>query len=108
MVAVFSGFILADDPIIKSIGFALAFGILFDAFLVRMTLIPALMALLGERAWWLPRWLDRILPNVDIEGSSLVQEGVAGVAGGDDRDRVARDQLEVVPRKPATVKGEHA
>ena len=43
----------------------------FDAFIVRMTLIPALMYLLGEKAWWLPRWLDRILPNVDVEGESL-------------------------------------
>jgi putative drug exporter of the RND superfamily len=71
MGAVFAGFILADDPIDKSIGFSLAFGILVDAFIVRMTLIPAVMSLLGERAWWLPRWLDRILPDVDIEGASL-------------------------------------
>ncbi len=71
MGAVFSGFILEHDEIIKSVGFALAFGILVDAFVVRMTLIPAVMSLLGERAWWLPRWLDRILPRVDVEGSSL-------------------------------------
>lgn len=74
MGAVFSGFILEDDAIVKSIGFALAFGILVDAFVVRMTLIPALMALLGERAWWLPRWLDRILPRVDIEGEQLTKQ----------------------------------
>jgi RND superfamily putative drug exporter len=71
MAAVFSGFILEQDAIIKSVGFALAFGILVDAFLVRMTLIPAVMALLGERAWWLPRWLDRLLPHVDVEGRAL-------------------------------------
>jgi putative drug exporter of the RND superfamily len=71
MAAVFAGFILAHDPIDKSIGFSLAFGILVDAFIVRMTLIPAVMSLLGERAWWLPRWLDRILPRVDVEGASL-------------------------------------
>lgn len=71
MGAVFSGFILETDSIIKSVGLALSFGILVDAFVVRMTLIPAVMGLLGERAWWLPRWLDRILPRVDIEGSSL-------------------------------------
>lgn len=71
MGSVFSGFILGHDPIIKSVGFSLAFGILVDAFLVRMTLIPAVMSLLGERAWWLPGWLDRILPHVDIEGASL-------------------------------------
>jgi RND superfamily putative drug exporter len=71
MMAVFSGFILPDDPIIKSVGFAFAFGIMLDAFLVRMTLIPALMTVLDERAWWLPEWLDRLLPNVDLEGATL-------------------------------------
>jgi putative drug exporter of the RND superfamily len=71
MGAVFAGFILQDGAIIKSVGLALAFGILVDAFVVRMTLIPAVMALLGERAWWLPRWFDRILPRVDIEGATL-------------------------------------
>jgi RND superfamily putative drug exporter len=71
MASVFSGFILPDDPIIKSIGFALTVGILIDAFLIRMTLIPALMSLLGARAWLLPKWLDRIIPNLDVEGASL-------------------------------------
>ena len=75
MGAVFSGFILETDPIIKSVGLALAFGILVDAFVVRMTLIPAAMALLGERAWWLPKWLDRTLPRVDIEGTGLGPAG---------------------------------
>jgi putative drug exporter of the RND superfamily len=74
MIGVFSGFILPDDAIIKSIGFALAAGILIDAFLIRMTLIPALMSLLGERAWHLPRALDRIIPNVDLEGAGLERE----------------------------------
>jgi RND superfamily putative drug exporter len=71
MAAVFAGFIVEDAVIIKSIGFALAFGILVDAFVVRMTLVPALLALLGERAWWLPGWLDRLLPRVDVEGERL-------------------------------------
>ena len=71
MISVFAGFIVPDEPIIKSIGFALAIGILFDAFVVRMTLIPAVMAMLGKRAWWLPAWLDRIIPNVDLEGTGL-------------------------------------
>ena len=71
MVAVFAGFILEKDAIVKSIGFTLAFGVLIDAFLVRMTLIPALMSLLGEKVWSLPRWLDRILPHVDIEGATV-------------------------------------
>jgi RND superfamily putative drug exporter len=84
MVSVFAGFILPDDAIIKSIGFALTVGVLIDTFLVRMTLIPALMSLLGERAWWLPRWLDRLLPDVDIEGANLERhEGGDGGSGAD-------------------------
>ena len=71
MISVFAAFILIDEPIIKSMGFALAVAVLFDAFVVRMTLIPALMYLLGEKAWWLPRWLDRLLPDVDVEGEKL-------------------------------------
>ncbi|HEY0276844.1 MAG TPA: MMPL family transporter [Solirubrobacterales bacterium] len=71
MISVFAGFIVPEEPIIKSIGFALAVGILFDAFVVRMTIVPAVMAMLGERAWYLPRWLDRIIPNVDLEGAGL-------------------------------------
>ncbi|NUR09255.1 MAG: MMPL family transporter, partial [Nocardioidaceae bacterium] len=71
MIAVFAGFILVDDPVIKSMGFALAFGVLVDAFVVRLSLVPAVMSFLGDRAWWLPRWLDRVLPNVDIEGERL-------------------------------------
>ncbi|MFJ5927088.1 MMPL family transporter [Kitasatospora sp. NPDC092948] len=71
MVAVFGGFVFNHDPIIKSIGFALAVGVFIDAFVVRMTLVPAAMALLGSRAWRLPGWLDRITPDVDLEGASL-------------------------------------
>ncbi|WP_345763191.1 MMPL family transporter [Diaminobutyricibacter sp. McL0608] len=71
MVSVFGGFIFSESTMIRSIGFGLAFGVLIDAFLVRMLLMPALMHLLGRGAWWLPRWLDRIIPNVDIEGAAL-------------------------------------
>ncbi|MEV0685633.1 MMPL family transporter [Nocardia sp. NPDC050378] len=71
MVAVFGGFIFNVDPIIKSIGFALAFGVFVDAFVVRMTLVPAAMTLLGRRAWTMPGWLDRLIPDVDIEGTEL-------------------------------------
>ncbi|MCW2799561.1 MAG: rane transport protein, partial [Aeromicrobium sp.] len=73
MIGVFGSFSLGDDATIKSIGFGLAVGVLADAFLVRMTLVPAFMALLGDRMWWLPRWLDRLLPNLDIEGESLAK-----------------------------------
>ncbi|MEG3635159.1 MMPL family transporter [Micromonospora sp. S2-005] len=71
MTSVFGGFIFLDDPVIKSMGFALAIGVAIDAFVVRMTIVPAVMSLLGKVAWWLPRWLDRALPNVDIEGEKL-------------------------------------
>jgi RND superfamily putative drug exporter len=71
MISVFAAFILIDEPIIKSMGFALAIAVFFDAFVVRMALIPALMHLLGEKAWYLPRWLDRLLPDIDVEGEKL-------------------------------------
>ncbi|MEW2381775.1 MMPL family transporter [Micromonospora sp. NPDC047707] len=71
MIAVFGGFVFMDDPVIKSMGFALAVGVAIDAFVVRMTIVPAVMSLLGDKAWWLPRWLDRALPNVDVEGEGL-------------------------------------
>jgi RND superfamily putative drug exporter len=69
MAAVFSGFIFMHDPMVKSMGFGLAAAVVLDAFLVRMCLIPALMYLMGDRVWWLPAWLDRILPTIDIEGT---------------------------------------
>lgn len=71
MVSVFGGFIFSNSAIISSLGFALAFGVLVDAFIVRLLLIPAAMHLLGKWAWWIPRWLDRIMPDVDVEGSAL-------------------------------------
>ena len=73
MTAVFAAFLLDPDPVIKSIGFSLAVGVLVDAFVVRMTLVPAAMALLGRRAWALPRRLERIVPDVDIEGERVVK-----------------------------------
>lgn len=71
MTSVFAGFIFLDEPIVQSIGFALAVAVVFDAFVVRMVLIPALLYLMCDRAWWLPGWLDRVLPKVDIEGENL-------------------------------------
>jgi RND superfamily putative drug exporter len=71
MVGVFASFLTTTDPDIKAIAFTLAVGVLVDAFVVRMTLVPAVLSLLGDRAWWLPRWLDRRLPDVDIEGAQL-------------------------------------
>jgi uncharacterized membrane protein YdfJ with MMPL/SSD domain len=71
MTAVFAAFLLDPDPVIKSIGLSLAFGVPADAFVVRMTLVPAVMTLLGDRAWKLPRRLERVVPDVDIEGERL-------------------------------------
>ncbi|MBF8170710.1 MMPL family transporter [Streptomyces olivaceus] len=74
MISVFSGFVLENDAMIKMMGFGLAIAVLFDAFVVRMAIVPAVLALLGTRAWWLPKWLDRLLPNVDVEGEKLHRE----------------------------------
>ncbi|MFD8936163.1 MMPL family transporter [Streptomyces sp. NPDC059578] len=71
MIAVFAGFVGSADSMIKSLGFGLAIAVALDAFVVRMTIVPAALALLGRRAWSLPGWIDRILPNVDIEGEKL-------------------------------------
>ena len=71
MISVFAAFVLIDEPFIKAMGFALAAGVLIDAFVVRMTLIPATMYILDNRAWKIPGWLDKALPNLDIEGEKL-------------------------------------
>jgi RND superfamily putative drug exporter len=96
MTAVFAGFILEDDAIVKSMGFALAVSIIFDAFIVRMVLIPSLLYLLGEKAWWIPAWLDRILPNVDVEGEALERDSLPGRHGPDS----AGDEDPDLDRKP--------
>lgn len=74
MIAVFTGFMMAPDPMTKVIGLALTFGVFFDAFIVRMMIVPAVMILMGKAAWYMPKWLDKILPNIDIEGESIVKE----------------------------------
>lgn len=94
MIAVFSGFIGSSEQMIKMIGFSLAIAVFFDAFVVRMAIVPAVLALLGKRAWWLPRWLDRALPNVDVEGEGLRKEldepaaGDGGPESGDERELI--------------------
>ncbi|MDK1348103.1 MMPL family transporter [Streptomyces sp. 378] len=82
MMAVFAGFIGSSESMVKMIGFGLAIAVFFDAFVVRMAVVPAVLALLGRKAWWLPKWLDRALPNVDVEG-----EGLRAASGDDDGDR---------------------
>ena len=74
MVSVFAAFVAQDDLFIQSMGFALATAVFLDAFVVRMTIIPAAMLLLGERAWWMPRALRAVLPRIDIDGESLVDK----------------------------------
>jgi RND superfamily putative drug exporter len=86
MVCVFTSFVLNGDPVVKEFGVGLAVAIAIDSTLVRCLLVPAVMVLLGERAWWLPRWMDRIIPHVSIEGQEYFAK----------KDAEAR-----VPAKPA-------
>jgi len=74
MVLIFSSFVLGDDPIIKTFGLGLAVAVLVDATVVRMILVPATMELLGDANWWFPRWLDRWIPRLDLEGGVAVPE----------------------------------
>ncbi|MCZ7525467.1 MAG: MMPL family transporter [Acidimicrobiia bacterium] len=70
MISVFLGFVTGDDVVVKMMGIGLATAVLVDATVVRMVLVPATMALVGEANWWLPRWLDRRLPRLDLEGEA--------------------------------------
>ncbi|KOU57418.1 membrane protein [Streptomyces sp. MMG1533] len=89
MMAVFGGFISSSESMIKMIGFGLAIAVFFDAFVVRMAIVPAVLALLGRKAWWLPKWLDRALPNVDVEGESLrTQDDIKDADPDEDRKLV--------------------
>ncbi|MEU1191478.1 MMPL family transporter [Streptomyces sp. NPDC005859] len=87
MMAVFGGFISSSESMIKMIGFGLAIAVFFDAFIVRMAIVPAVLALLGKKAWWLPKWLDRALPNVDVEGEGLRAQDEAASSRDGDEDR---------------------
>lgn len=94
MFFVFFAFVPEGSGMIKPIALGLATGIAFDAFLVRMTLGPALMALMGRAAWWMPAWLDRILPNVDIEGENLRDHIVAAAWAREQRGHaITADEL---------------
>ncbi|MCU1386721.1 MAG: hypothetical protein JWL72_59, partial [Ilumatobacteraceae bacterium] len=91
MICVFGSFILGDEPTIKMFGVGLALAVLIDATIVRIVLVPATMKLLGDWNWWLPGWLDKILPNLDIEGGVGLPEpeyepgrGPVTSAGNDD------------------------
>ena len=85
MVSVFASFVLGDDPTIKMFGIGLSAAVLLDATVVRMVLVPATMSLIDKAAWWLPRWLDRLLPNLDVEGEHLMRrlhDADAGAGAG--------------------------
>ncbi len=92
MVSVFGSFVLGDDPTIKMFGVGLSAAVLLDATVVRMVIVPAVMTLFGDRAWWYPTWLDRITPNVDVEGEQLVHRLETteddGDESTDDDDRI--------------------
>jgi RND superfamily putative drug exporter len=89
MASVFGGFVFAHDPLTKMIGFGLAVAVLVDAFVVRMTIVPAVLTLLGRAAWWLPNWLNRLLPNIDIEGDRLT--AAASTSRQEPEPQLARD-----------------
>ncbi|MET3637835.1 MMPL family transporter [Curtobacterium oceanosedimentum] len=103
MISVFAGFIFSESSTIKPIGFGLAFGVLVDAFVVRMLLIPAVMHLLGTSAWWIPKWLDRILPDVDVEGAKLERSHP-----GDDRGHRAEPAVAGAGAGTGAHRGSHA
>ena len=79
MVGVFVAFTTMPNATLQPIAFSLAVGVLADAFVVRMTLVPAALRLLGSRAWWIPRWLGRVLPRLDVEGEALSATGAERV-----------------------------
>jgi len=78
MVCVFAAFVLGDDRQLKLFGLGMAFAVLIDATIVRMVLVPATMELLGDRNWWIPKWLDRLLPTIDVEGHHLSADHADG------------------------------
>ncbi|SFX79509.1 MMPL family protein [Streptomyces atratus] len=89
MISVFAGFVGSHDAMIKALGFGLAIAVLFDAFVVRMTIVPATLALVGKRAWSLPAWIDRILPDVDIEGENLARQAAPPLPAQEQPEPVA-------------------
>lgn len=88
MISVFAAFIFSGEAMIAAMGFGLAAAVIFDAFVVRMAIIPAIMALMGRGSWWIPKWLDRILPNVDVEGDKLQRHLAKDAPHEDERELV--------------------
>ncbi|WP_433064157.1 MMPL family transporter [Dactylosporangium sp. CS-033363] len=113
MMAVFAGFVTEQDPFIKMLGFSLAAAVCFDAFVVRLAIVPAVMALLGRRAWWLPRGLDRIVPRVDVEGTKIQRKPpesamLAAARGERAATRGEPQQTQATPGERAAAHGEWA
>ena len=80
MVFLFGSFLLENDRLIKLFGLGLAVAVLLDATVIRMLLVPATMELLGDKNWWLPRWLHKVLPNVNVEGTHEPEQELERVA----------------------------
>jgi len=74
MICVFLSFVLVDEPTVKMMGLGLATAVFVDATIIRLVLVPATMELLGNANWWLPKWLDRILPHLDLEGAPVHED----------------------------------
>lgn len=68
--SVFMGFVASEGPVVRMVGVGLATAVIVDATIVRMVLVPSTMALMGDPNWWIPKWLDRLLPHLDLEGES--------------------------------------
>jgi putative drug exporter of the RND superfamily len=102
MVVVFASFVLNVDPTVKMLAIGMAFAVLIDASLVRMILVPSVMSLLGERAWWMPRWLEPIVPHLELEGSIEPTEAapVEPVAAGTPEAEVVREAEAVLKAEP--------
>jgi RND superfamily putative drug exporter len=81
MVVVFGSFVLEDDRVLRMFGLGMAVAVMLDATLIRMLLVPATMELLGARNWWMPRWLDRLLPRLSAEGTGTGTRADADAPG---------------------------
>jgi RND superfamily putative drug exporter len=101
MVVVFTSFVLDPDPTVKMLAIGMAAAVLIDASIVRMVLVPAVMSLLGARAWWMPRWLDRITPNLQLEGS--VEAALATSPSSPTGSAPETDE-QIGPEHPVTVR----
>ncbi|MER6349484.1 MMPL family transporter [Streptomyces sp. NPDC001595] len=89
MMSVFAAFLISDNIVVKMLGLGLAVSVLIDATVVRLLMVPAVMTLLGERAWWTPRWLDRLLPRIDTEGEGEDLGATAGPRGTPEREQAS-------------------